>query len=135
MAGRGGGSEKQGHSAFPSLLPFRHLASTKGCYITAIYIRTPSLSFSLTHIGQHHTQTNWNCSSPPQLSSFCLLSSLNHFLHLQPFVLSYPKLASSFLLPAIFLSELLSYLFLHLLLFFLILCPLCHSGPPLTMEA
>lgn len=36
-------TEKQGHSAFPSLLPFRHLASTKGCYVTAIYTCTPSL--------------------------------------------------------------------------------------------
>lgn len=36
-----GSTEKQGHSAFLSLLPFRDLASTKGCYVTAIYTRTP----------------------------------------------------------------------------------------------
>lgn len=56
-------AEKQGHSAFPSLLPFRHLASTKGCYVTAIYTRAPFPSHPPAHVRQHHMQTKWNCSS------------------------------------------------------------------------
>lgn len=38
-------AERQGRSASLSLLPLCDLASTKGCYVTAIYTRTP---FSLT---------------------------------------------------------------------------------------
>ncbi len=56
-------TEKQGHSAFPSRLPFCHLASTKGCYVTAIYTRTPFPSHPPSHVRQHHMQTKWNCSS------------------------------------------------------------------------
>ena len=64
-------TEKQGHSAFPSLLPFRHLASTKGCYVTAIYTCTPFPS----HIRQHHMQTK--CSSAV-LQLHLLLSQIRH---------------------------------------------------------
>lgn len=64
-------TEKQGHSAFPSLLPFRHLASTKGSYATAIYTHAPFPSRPPSHVRQHHMQTKWNCSSnQPPLSLF-----------------------------------------------------------------
>lgn len=56
-------TEKQGHSAFPALLPFRHLASTKGCYVTAIYTRAPFPSHPPSHVRQHHMQTKWSCST------------------------------------------------------------------------
>lgn len=56
-------TEKQGHSAFPALLPFRHLASTKGCYVTAIYTRAPFPSHPPSHVRQHHMQTKCSCSA------------------------------------------------------------------------
>lgn len=37
-------AEKQGQRTFFSPFPLSHLASTKGCYVTAIYTRAPSPS-------------------------------------------------------------------------------------------
>lgn len=94
-------AEKQGHSAFPSLLPFRHLASTKGCYVTAIYTRAPfSLSPSLS-CRQHHMQTKWNCCSallqvPPNNPTPLHLCFASSFLSSdQPLSLSFFQLNES----------------------------------------
>lgn len=79
-------TEKQGHSAFFSPLPFSHLASTKGCYVTAIYTRAPIPSHPPSHVRQHHMKTKWNCS--PALLQVLFLTLLASSLNPQVSLLS-----------------------------------------------
>lgn len=82
-------TEKQGHSAFPSLLPFRHLASTKGCYVTAIYTHTAFPSHPPSHVKQHHMQTK--CSSTLfQLLFLLSVSSFRPSSIGPPFLAAFP---------------------------------------------
>ena len=83
-------TEKQGHRAFPSLLPFCHLASTKGCYATAIYTLAPFPSHPPSQAGQHHMQTKWSCCSAP--SPFPLIALPAPLFSDQPLLLPFFQL-------------------------------------------
>lgn len=73
-------AEKQGQCTLFSLFPLSHLASTNGCYVTAIYTRAPfpSRPPSLPRVRRHHTKTKWSCSPSLLQDPFSL--SLPHTL-------------------------------------------------------
>lgn len=81
-------TEKQGYSAFPSLLPFCNLASTKGCYVTAIYTRAPFPSHPPSHVRQQHMHTK--CSSALLHVLFFLSLPLPTFLKAVTSVIIFP---------------------------------------------